>query len=107
MVSINIMRNEQNIIKLNDFEFIETCGGYPEAYDIYEDGVKIGDCRVRHGCFTVFIEGRDREIFAVNNCPGLNGSFVEHRDTYLVVAAEVIRRFNWILANPEQLSLYG
>lgn len=73
-----------------DFSFmgidlVQTCGGCPEAYKAFSNGMYIGYLHLRHGTFTVDYElggNHTKRIWTVN--PEGDGIFVwEEREEYL------------------------
>ena len=69
-------------------DLVQTCGGCPEAYNAYSNGIYIGYLRLRHGTFTVDYEvnGADPELIWEVHPTG-DGIFVaDERQRYLETA---------------------
>lgn len=66
------------------FELRETCGGCPEAYDVYHNGMYVGYMRLRHGYFRVVYDegGAGETVYEAH--PRGDGIFeTEERDKHL------------------------
>jgi hypothetical protein len=73
---------------LNKFILKQTCGGCPEAYDVYLNDSYIGYMRLRHGCFAVHYG--DDLVYEAN--PHGDGIFeFEERDKYLNMGCQAIK----------------
>lgn len=74
-------------------QLVLTCGGCPEQYDAFYDGVKIGYMRLRHGFFYVEYLGNNSRKVAYSDEPEGDGSFAKHeRHFQLNQACEALLR---------------
>lgn len=73
-------------------DLVQTCGGCPEQYNAFKDGVYIGYLRLRHGCFTVEYElgGYDPKLLWTAQPEGDGVFCAEEREHYLDTACYML-----------------
>lgn len=70
----------------NGIDLVRTCGGCPESYDAYKDGLYVGYMHLRHGHFTV-----NTEDYTWLAHPEGDGIFeADEREYYLNKACKVL-----------------
>lgn len=73
-----------------EYRLDQTCGGCPEAYDVYVDDEKVGYLRLRHGYFRAECYGT--VVYSTDECRG-DGVFEPHeRDRFLEEAVRAIHK---------------
>lgn len=86
------------------FVLKQTCGGCPEAYDVYRDGSYVGHMRLRHGSFAVECGGVTVYEAQTNG----DGIFeCEERDFYLKEGCVAIKAFLDSVFDVEYTIEYG
>jgi hypothetical protein len=84
-------REAEGGIEIDELRLVCTCGACPEQYDVYDDGVKVGYMRLRHGVFTVEVPDACGEL-VFRGSPRGDGMFRDdERERWLKQGANAIK----------------
>jgi hypothetical protein len=81
---------EDNTRIISGFALVKTCSAYPEQYDVYRRGSKVGYFRLKHNVFRAYNVFTDEVIYCVSTKG--DGCFEEdERDIHLDAAIAALR----------------